>query len=80
MRDPVRLFTVWFMGLIKGAVLSGLTLLPFFGPWAMAAGTLAFSLVCLGLALKRVDCSTCAPGRNTPEISQADTCHPKVRR
>ena len=55
MSDPVRLFVVWFMGLIKGAILSGLLLLPFFGPWAMAAGTLAFSFVCLGLALGRGD-------------------------
>lgn len=61
MRDPVRLFTIWVMGLIKGAVLSGLVLLPFFGAWAMAAGALAFSLVCLGLALKRVECATCPP-------------------
>ena len=76
----VRLFAVWFMGLIKGAVLSALTLLPFFGPWAMAAGALAFSLFCLGMALKRGDCSTCAHTDNTSEITQADTCYPKVRR
>ncbi len=76
----VRLFAAWFLGLIKGAVLSALALLPFFGPWAMAAGALAFSLFCLGLALKRGDCPGCAGGENTTEITQADTCYPKVRR
>ncbi len=55
MRDPVRLFAAWFMGLIKGAVLSAVALLPFFGPWAMAAGAFGFSLVCLTLALGRSD-------------------------
>ncbi len=79
MSDPVRLFVVWFMGLIKGAILSGLLLLPFFGPWAMAAGTLAFSFVCLGLALKRADCpgGVCAP---RARIRDADSCTPKVQR
>ncbi len=87
MRNPTRLFVIWFMGLIKGAVIAAFTLLPFFGPWAMAAGALAFSLFCLGLALKRIDCPSCvAPNshhnsdENETEIMQGDTCYPKVRR
>jgi len=76
----VRLFAVWFMGLIKGAVLSAFALLPFFGPWAMAAGALAFSLFCLGMALKRGACDTYATEKSTTRITQADTCYPKVRR
>ena len=75
----VRLFAVWFMGLIKGAVLSAFTLLPFFGPWAMAAGTLAFSLFCLGMALKRLP-EAGEGGASAGCIENPGSCTPKVRR
>ncbi len=80
MRDPVRLFAVAFMGLIKGAVLSAVALLPFFGPWTVAAGALAFSALCLALALRRPDCPQ--PGRagGRVTITGAGSCTPRVRR
>ena len=65
MRDPMRLFTIWVMGMIKGAVISAVVLLPFFGPWAMLGGALAFSGFCLLLALRRPPCESCVPNRNT---------------
>ncbi len=70
-------FIAGFLGLVLGAVISAVVLMPFFGGWGVLAGAVVLAAVFAGLG-DRIN-----PGEepeDTGEAGACGTCYPRVRR